>query len=74
MDTEWKTTSYGCFCLLEICFRSNEVTFLQLTIWVLVSFNNRFKMAVQKTMFFLFVIVSPVAVMAMQAVNSGGKY
>ena len=60
--------------IMEICFRSNEVTFLQLTIWVLISFNNRIKMAVQKTMFFLFVIVSPVAVMAMQPVNSGGKY
>jgi len=60
--------------IMEICFRSNEVTFLQLTIWVLISFNNRIKMAAQKTMFFLFVIVSPVAVMAMQAVNSGGKY
>jgi len=74
MDTEWKTTSYCCFCLIEICFRSNEVTFLQLPIWVLVSVNNRIKMAVKKTMFFLFVIVSPVAVMAMQPVNSGGKY
>ena len=31
-------------------------------------------MAVKKTLFLFFVIVSPVAVMAMQPVNSGGKY
>ena len=60
--------------IMEICFRSNEVTFLQLTIWALVSFDIRIKMAVEKTMFFLLVIIPSVAVMAMQPVNSGGKY
>ena len=56
-------------------FTSDQsVIFLHLTIWVLVSFNNRIKMAVKTTLFFLLVIMSLVAVMAMQPVYSGGKY
>jgi len=54
-------------------FTSDQtVTFLQLTIWALVSFDNRIKMAVEKTTFFLLVIMSPVAVMTMQPVHPGG--
>ena len=56
-------------------FTSDQsVIFLHLTIWVLVSFNNRIKMAVKATLFFLLVIMSPVAVVVEHSVNSRGKY